>query len=619
MTADFGMINRFGSLTVNGYKLNFKNFDKDKNGQISEEEYTNFLAGIKLDKVQFSIIDKNSDKMLSNEEFSLWEQKIAMQDAVNSLLGKVSKDFTGKTQYLGEVKNALTNYIEEFATEYTGKTSNLSKAFAKALPHEYEQIKILVLANDPATIKSAVMDEIYAQLLNNNKTYSNEGLKSIAKNLEAEADRFIKAYTGNNLKEDLKANLNAYLNSSDAETLSSAAQEFKTGVEKLGPFYDSNDLAIAKEYAKEFLQEAVNNGITINMDGLNIKTNAAITSVLNQYSDAEKLLNAIENAISGLSTVSRKDFFANEADLKAQANAEKALNSIKGNECQINITLIDFTKVDNRYFDENGQIYQRGKGWEGSKEKAFEEGKNILTSNEMKSQVKAQLEAMLNKKGIPFEEISQLFENIYTQTVQDTLNTEGMITGRGARGLSSKGKAYINVRTMCETFIKNLNTNFAKAIDEINASNTDMDLLDLDYSQAGLNEDGKPVIEPKSGADLSETCTNKETLTITFPSKKYMEKIGEKMIDNMKTQLLQKAKTMCLANGIEFDNNVFTTIFNNTKMIAINNAVTSKTIDYSFYEQTEISLNTKTLFDNFTTNFKINLSLWVAQKKSITA
>ena len=40
------------------------------------------------------------------------------------------------------------------------------------------------------------------------------------------------------------------------------------------------------------------------------------------------------------------------------------------------------------------------------------------------------------------EVIETVFENIYNQSVADTLNAEGMITGRGARGLSKKGKAY---------------------------------------------------------------------------------------------------------------------------------------------------------------------------------
>ena len=73
-----------------------------------------------------------------------------------------------------------------------------------------------------------------------------------------------------------------------------------------------------------------------------------------------------------------------------------------------------------------------------------------------------------------------------------------MITGRGARGLSKKGKAYINVKTLCDTFVTNFNANIAKAIDEMNKSNTDMDTIDLDYSGLNTDENGNPIanVEP---------------------------------------------------------------------------------------------------------------------------
>ena len=103
----FGSINQFGSLTVNGKKLTFEDFDKDKNGEISTEEYNALLKEVKLDTLELSSVDKNGDQVLSTEEFGAWENKIAMQDVVNAMAGQISKDFTGKTQYLAEVKTAL--------------------------------------------------------------------------------------------------------------------------------------------------------------------------------------------------------------------------------------------------------------------------------------------------------------------------------------------------------------------------------------------------------------------------------------------------------------------------------------------------------------------------------
>lgn len=142
---------------------------------------------------------------------------------------------------------------------------------------------------------------------------------------------------------------------------------------------------------------------------------------------------------------------------------EEGTYTPKCSDYQINARLIDYLTIDKRYFN-NGQIYQRGKGWSGSRNKAYKEGYSILTSDKMKYQFKAQIKTMLNKHGIPFESIETIFESVYNHSAEEVLNTEGMITGRGARGLSSQGKAYINVKTMIDIFVSTFNTNICKSL-----------------------------------------------------------------------------------------------------------------------------------------------------------
>lgn len=681
----FGSINQFGNLTVNNKKLTFEDFDKDKNGEISTEEYNALLKEVKLDTVELSTIDKNGDQVLSTEEFAAWEQKIEMQDAVNSMAGQISKDFAGKTQYYTEVKEALTNFIEEFASTYTGDASGLAAAFKEALPAKYAEIKAEVLANDPSTVKSKVLDEVYADLTTAPADGQGEALdpavaKRIATELEKEADKFIKSYKGTNLEADLKAHLEAFLNATDATLMADAAANFKAGTEGLGPVYDSSDLATIKEYAKEFLQAAIDNGVTINLGGVNVKTTAAITTALRKFTDGEELMNAINNAIDSLNTVNRKEAIIEEERIKAQQAAEKAFTDIKGSEYAVNPSLIDWSKVDSRYFD-GGDIYQRGKGWSGSKDKAYNEGFAILTADGLKNQIKTQIENMLKEKGIPFDKIAQVFENVYNQTAQDTLNAEGMITGRGARGLSKKGKAYINVKTLCDTFVTNFNANIAKAIDEMNKSNTDMDTIDLDYSGLNTDENGNPIAE--NGEDFAALYASGKTITVKKKGADYYAKIAEQLVNKMKSQMLAKAQNMCKANGIEFDNSVFETMFNNAKATAINTAVSGVSADGTKWggvaggsagalatgaaafvtaealswgagsvatalstalvatgpvswiiggalalggilgsafgfggHHSQSSLNTKLLMDTFTEQFKANFSSWVEQEKA---
>ena len=576
----FSGINQFGSLTTqSGQRLTFKDFDKDGDGKITQEEYDTVMNEMKLDSVELSSVDKNGDKEISEDEFAQWEQKTQMQTAVNDMAGAISKDFAGKTQYLAEVTTALKEYIEEFAASYTGDISGMAEAFKAALPAKYEEIKSNAVSNDPDTVKSNVLDEIYTDLTAptvDSREESGESMpadtaKRIAKELEAEADKFIKAYKGDNLQTDLKAHLEEYMNKSDAEKLKDAADAFNTGANSFGAMIDNGaDLKQLKEYAKEFLLAALDKGVTVKLGGTTIKTEAAITTALKKFSDGDELKAAMEEVIAGLNTETLKNTLIKEEEIKAQEAADKAFTDIKGDAYKVDASLIDYSSIDG-YFN-NGEIYERGKGWGGSRDKAYAKGQEVLNNSNLKSQMKAQIESMLEAKGIPFEKIETVFENIYNQSVADTLNAEGMITGRGARGLSKKGKAYINIKNMVDSFVNTFNTNIAKAIDEMNASDKDMDTIDLDYTQAGKDENGNPITQ--DGVDISTLYASGKTLTTKKKGEDYYVSLAEKMIDNMKSQLLKKAKAMCDANGVTFDNKVFDTMFNNAKSIAINKGVT---------------------------------------------
>ena len=226
----------------------------------------------------------------------------------------------------------------------------------------------------------------------------------------------------------------------------------------------------------------------------------------------------------------------------------------------------------------------------------------------MKSQYKAQIESMLKEQGISFDKIATIFENVYNQTAQDVLNSEGMITGRGARGFSSKGKAYINVKTMLDNFATTFNTNIAKAIDEMNASNKDMDTIDIDYSQAGKDENGNAINVFGSDKSVEELYNSNGTVTKTsiFGAVIYKQRFkiqAKQMVNNMQTQMLHKANAMCKANGVTFDNESFTTIFNNAREVSVNSGVTRNYFTTNF--------NVKTLLDTFVENFKTNYTTWV--------
>ena len=601
----FSGINQFGSLTTqSGQRLTFKDFDKDGDGKITQEEYDTVMNEMKLDSVELSSVDKNGDKEISEDEFAQWEQKTQMQTAVNDMAGTISKDFAGKTQYLAEVTTALKEYIEEFAASYTGDISGMAEAFKAALPAKYEEIKSNAVSNDPDTVKSNVLDEIYTDLTAptvDSREESGESMpaataKRIAKELEAEADKFIKGYNGENLQTDLKAHLEEYMNKSDAEKLKDAVDAFNTGANSFGAMIDNGaDLKQLKEYAKEFLLAALDKGVTVKLGGTTIKTEAAITTALKKFSDGDELKAAMEEVIAGLNTETLKNTLIKEEEIKAQEAADKAFTDIKGDAYKVDASLIDYSGISGYY--ENTQIHERGKGWGGSRDKAYAKGQEVLNNSNLKSQMKAQIESMLEAKGIPFEKIETVFENIYNQSVADTLNAEGMITGRGARGLSKKGKAYINIKNMVDSFVNTFNTNIAKAIDEMNGSNKDMDLWDIDYTQAVTDENGN--------IDQKMLDAIQDGDTVTRIGRK--EEDAEKMIDRLQSTMLMKAKAMCDANGVEFDLTVFNTMFNNAKSSAVASSIeTKKALFLSI-----TTINPQNLIKTFTTNFKDSYTVWV--------
>ena len=606
----FSGINQFGSLTTqSGQRLTFKDFDKDGDGTITQDEYDTVMKEMKLDAVELSGVDKNGDKVVSEDEFAEWEQKTEMQAAVNNMAGTISKDFSGKTSSLSEVSTALKEYFEEFAASYTGEVSGMAEAFKTALPAKYEEIKSSILSKDPNTIKSNVLDEIYTDLTEPKGDGRAEveampaaTAKRIAKELEAEADKFIKGYNGENLQTDLKAHLEEYMNKSDAEKLKDAADAFNTGANSFGAMIDNGaDLKQLKEYAKEFLLAALDKGVTVKLGGTTIKTEAAITTALKKFSDGDELKAAMEEVIAGLNTETLKNTLIKEEEIKAQEAADKAFTDIKGDAYTVDPSLIDYSGISGYY--ENTQIHERGKGWGGSRDKVYAKGEELLTNESLKSQMKAQLQSMLEEKGISFDKIANIFENVYTQSVADTLNAEGMITGRGARGLSKKGHAYLNTKDCVDAFITTFNTNIAKAIDEMNASDKDMDLWDIDYTQTVTDDDGNVEQE------LLEAMQDGSSISGEYAF--VYELKAEKMIDKLQSTMLMKAKAMCDANGIEFDLTVFNTMFNNAKSSAVASSIETKDVAIGFQMFTEATINPQNLVKTFMTNFKDSYTAWV--------
>ena len=94
----------------------------------------------------------------------------------------------------------------------------------------------------------------------------------------------------------------------------------------------------------------------------------------------------------------------------------------------------------------------------------------------------------------------------------------------------------------------------------------------------------------------------------------YTERTAEKLIDSLESQLRRNVISMCNANGVEFDEAIFNTMFTNSKGTAISDGVSYTEhkgwlgILTKGYSST---FNPSTLMTTFVDDFKTDYTAWV--------
>lgn len=807
-------INQFGSLTTKtGKVLKFENFDKDNDGKITEEEYNSVLKEYDLDSVELSTVDKNKDKNVSKEEFTTWEQKIEMQNAINELKGQLVIDFAGEDdKYPNQVMSELKDFLESFANNYgNNDIDKMAEKFKEELPAKYTEIKDQVLSNTDSAVSSIVIEEVYAALTEG-ADLSKDTTKSIFKELDTEASKFVSEYKGDNLKEDLTNHLIEYINGSDAQKLSDATATWNNKKNSYGAYIDNNEFRKLKNDATAFLNEAINNGViltlkdtvirtdtaiktalskftdgeeliaaldeaisqlstaskmdnlkaaddetkaraaekikeeekaqkkkenaalvdrvvdklyenitaagttrknhgfrrifhgetstislpeetkqaigkeleaeanrfietcedteltddlleshlkdymnssdfnrmseainnwntaatkytgylssnefaslkddvttllkaaiekgvTISLGGVDVKTENDITSALAKFTDGQGLLNAVNDAVKDISTKTKIESIAEAKNAEAKAKAEADFIAIKGEEYAVDSTQIDHTKFSNY-----------GETYTGVGKNAKRDIRAYLEQEGLKSQMKAQIEDMLKDKGISFSEVASVFENAYAdclahmdaqfsgdndQTVAHL--SDGTEISTGIHGMGNLVFVHVaDTAKVLEAFIQMFNDTMAKAINDMNGTNTDLDLQNLNYNVISNEAEGDGEAEKLDSAFKKGT-----NYAATLRNKKLVENNMNNMFVQMKSQIMNKARAMCAANGIEFDNKVFETSFNNAKSVATQDAIEQNTFIYSF--------NPKNVMNKFTKEFQTSYTTWVESQKS---
>lgn len=607
-------LNVFGSLTVNGKKLSLEEFDINNDQVISKEEFNLLLNKVEVDTIEFSTIDTNNDGKITEEEFADFEKKSQIQEELNTLQATIAKDFTGaNAKYASDCMAKLRDFAKEFVNNYTGE-GDIVADFKAALPAKYEEIKNDVLANTPEAkakkaeeekqgVKSKVLDELFESIKNEvaaaHPELADSITNAIVKKLEVEANAFLKTYTGDNLEADLKAHLESYMDDTSADKLKDEVESFKATVDAVGGFIDEKDLEVLKSAAKELLVQAAQKGFTFELNGIKLSTEARIDNALKGFTDGQALIDAVESLLSSLSTESLKDAIINEKVAEKEEAEAKAFAELKGEDVQIETEgKINFNNISGYY--DNTKVECKGKH-------CIDDAKRTAVSfleNNLKAQFKAQVKADLIAKGVPADKLDQVFENIFTQSAWET--ADACVARTNKRWLNKNKKAGFNTKDLVDKFIEIFNQNMAATIGEMNKSNTDMDLQDVDWGHVA-----------DENSEIAKAIESGETLEIKGEGSAYYVEMATEMINKLKSTMMSKAMAMCKANGIEFNKDAFDNIFDNAKGLAVVNNTDGR--HGTWFRKSKSTFNPQQMLKDFATNFESSYTAWVESQKTKVA
>lgn len=482
----------------------------------------------------------------------------------------------------------LTSWIDAF--EAQGYPVNMSgNGSLPTLPGTATVSRNPNYEPDPARVKSEVIDDFINELAaevtdGNEPLFSNDELQQIGQQLEAVADEYIESYSGHSLRSDLKKHLEVFLYKSDSEKMIYAEHNYDRKVEELGIYIDSNEFETLKAAADQFLQVALANRVEITLGGVKIESREDIAKALENFPDAASLKEAMDEVIAGLSDKSLIGALKEEKTEAAKQEQEEAFDNLKGSDLQVDPLLINYSNVSTDKV--NYYTTEEFGGWEGK-----DEAREFLNNEGLKAELEAQIKQICSEKGIPYEKIEVLFDNIYNNTIEQTVENAVTLGMSGPAGMFSTEKrecVFYNTKDLVAKFIENFNTNMAAAFDEMQASDKDLDLQDIDRSEFEELYTKENFID-----GMVQVIGTKEYVS---EREAELQEKKDRAFENMKSQLEVKAKAMCAANGIEYDENVFNTIYENAKNEAI----------YGDYFET---------LDNLLNKFKADYTAWVNGEK----
>ena len=567
-----------------GKTISFKDIDTDGDGVISEKEYNSMLEKLEADSVELSG-SGNADKTATEEEAAIFEQVTLMESYINELKAQISIDFCGEnSKYIADITTDLKDFLNEFKNNYSNDISGMAAAFKEALPAKYAELKAMYLAENADSLEANVPINTYQvdpEKFDTN-VFVNTSINSLLINYKEQ------------FKQEISTNLEQYgLSFEEIEKVFNNVYRYSidnlpedaitTSTDIYWPYEETTSINIEKfaEFFNKNMAEALEeiNKSDKDFDILNIDTSTITgnyyewftTSYMNQDFVAPQVLESIKPDIK------------NEAEKMCNANGinfdnakfEELLNKTATTSYYENVQ--EF--LENFKEEFSSWVYSQI-GSEVDKTEAVQDMQtmactldkddipsyindsaspiNELLSSEILKTIKQKISDKFEKYGLSFEEIEKVFNNVYRYSVDNL--PEDAITISKDIYWPYKETTSINI----EKFVEFFNKNMAEALEEMNKSDKDFDILNIDMSTINNIDSG-------------------------FFTTYYMNEnfVAPALLESIKPDIKNEAEKMCNANGINFDNAKFEELLEKAKKSNFNNI-------YEFLE-----------------NFKEEFSSWV--------
>ena len=566
----------FGKLIKPSISINSPKNTSDNLKQVG----SNFAANSHetVDTYNGNNVSTNSTKYGYSDSVLLKETEI------NGLLKEfelqVAKDFIG--EYSKYTKSVLDD-LKFVAAEYFKKHPQASIDDIKnAVTNVYNQLKLNYGIKNTtdneklnSTSVSKVLDEIFKSITTELSEKYPDSVELIAteicQNLEEAAYNFTYKNQNSATYGDLKNYLLNIINGSDATKMEEAAQEFIEAADGLG-YIQQNELLTMKNLAANFLLKLIQANIPFELNGNTISNYNQLSVALNKYEQGNILKNDIKNIIQSLSTETLKESILSKYTSVENSDANKDSTELSPED--LSIDLSEFELSDN--YNSNKKIVSFL-----YKDRTIENAVKTIT-DELKDQIKAKYEKILTEKGLPTDYLDNIFEGVFTSSALKAAQESvyGFLLPR------------VKTQELLNKFVTIFNENIKEAISELNNSQKEMDISDINLEEA-LTENGK-----LDGYKKYLLQSGESIITINAKTD------AEGMINRLHAVMIMKAMSMCSANGLEFNLTNFTSEFNNAKKYAIDSATSV------------ITLNIKDLLNTFTKTFKENYTAMVQKEVS---